>query len=54
MMWIARLAASRNSSAESWNSPLVELSRLDEFRFGVGVVNQEHPIARRAACMTSS
>ena len=40
--------------AKCGNSPLVELSRLDEFRFGIGVVNQAHPMARRAACMTSS
>lgn len=41
-------------SAECRNTSLVELCRLDEFRFGIGVVNQAHPIARRAACMTSS
>lgn len=40
--------------AERGNSPLVELSRLDEFRFGIRVVNRSHPMARRAACMTSS
>ena len=41
-------------TAECRHAPLVKLSRLGEFRFGVGVVNQAHPIARRAACMTSS
>ena len=41
-------------SAECRNPPLVKLCRLDEFRFGIGVVNQAHPMARRAACMTSS
>jgi len=40
--------------AECRNSSLVELCRLDEFRFGIGMVNQAHPMARRAACMTSS
>ena len=32
----------------------VKLRRLDEFRFGIGVVNQSHPMARRAARMTCS
>ncbi|MFM8358693.1 MAG: hypothetical protein ACKOET_09050, partial [Verrucomicrobiota bacterium] len=40
--------------AESWNSALLELGSLDEFRPGIGVVNQAHPMARRAASMTSS
>lgn len=40
--------------AQRGNSSLVKLSRFDEFRFGLRVVNQAHPIARRAACMTSS
>ena len=41
-------------TAESRHASLIKLSRFGEFRFGVGVVNQAHPIARRAACMTSS
>ena len=40
--------------AECRNPSLVKLCRLDEFRFGIGMVNQAHPMARRAACMTSS
>ena len=41
-------------SAKGRHAALVKLSRFGEFRFGVGVVNQAHPIARRAACITSS
>ena len=41
-------------STESRNPPLVELCRADEFRLGIGMVNQAHPMARRAACRTSS
>lgn len=33
---------------------LLELSCLGEFHFSLRVVNQTHPMARRAACMTSS
>ena len=40
--------------AESRNSPLVKLCGFDEFHLSIRVVNQAHPIARRAACMTSS
>ena len=36
------------------NSPLVEPSCLNEFRLSIWVINQAHPMARRAACMTSS
>ena len=39
---------------ERRDSPLVELRRLDKFRLGIGVVNQSHPMARRAARMTCS
>ena len=41
-------------SAERRNAVLVKLGGLDQFRFRIGMVNQAHPIARRAACMTSS
>ena len=41
-------------TAKGRHAALVKLSRLREFRFGVGVINQAHPIARRAACITSS
>ena len=41
-------------SAERRNPTFVKLCRLDEFRFGIGVMNQAHPRARRDACMTSS
>ena len=41
-------------STERGNSALVKLSRLDQFRLGIRVVNQSHPMARRAACITCS
>jgi hypothetical protein len=40
--------------AQRGNSLLVKPSGLDQLRFGIGMINQTHPIARRAACMTSS
>ena len=39
---------------ESRHASLVELGCLDKFRFRIWVVNQRHPIARRADCMTFS
>ncbi len=40
--------------AERRNSSLVKLRCFDEFHLSIRVINQVHPIARRAACMTSS
>ncbi len=40
--------------AKGGNSSVVKLSGLNEFRLGIGMINQSHPIARRAASMTSS
>ena len=39
--------------AERRNASLVKLRCFDEIHLGIRVVNQAHPIARRAACMTS-
>ncbi len=44
----------KKPGAKSWNPAFVELRRLDKFLLGVGVVDQPHPIARRAARMTCS
>lgn len=41
-------------SAKGGNTALVKQGSLDEFSLGVLMVDQAHPIARRAACMTSS
>lgn len=41
-------------SAEVRHPALVKSRRLNEFRFGIGVIDQAHPMARLAACMTSS
>ena len=40
--------------AKRGNPLLVKPSGLDQLRSGIGVVNQAHPIARRAARITSS
>ena len=58
------LAASTTSASASGWSParscrrapdaLVEFGGLDHFRLSLRMVGQSHPIARRAACMTSS
>jgi len=40
--------------AKAIDSALVKLRRLDQFRFCGGMVDQPHPMARRAACMTCS
>ena len=40
--------------AKGRNSALIESRCLDEFRFGIRVVSQSHPMARRAACITCS
>jgi len=41
-------------TAKRGNPLLVKPSGLDQFRFGIGVINQAHPTARRAASITSS
>ncbi len=40
--------------AEGRNPSFVKLRCFDKFHLSIRVVNQTHPIARRAACMTSS
>ena len=40
--------------AKRRNTPFVKLNRLNEFRFGIGMMNQAYSMACRAACMTSS
>ena len=40
--------------AKRGNPLLLKPSGLDQLRFGIGVINQAHPIARRAARITSS
>jgi hypothetical protein len=40
--------------AKRRNSAFIESHCLDEFRFGIRVVSQSHPMERRAACMTCS
>jgi urease accessory protein len=48
----APMSVCLSRSSEIGDSPFVERGRLDEFRFRVWMVNQSHPIARRAARMT--
>ena len=41
-------------SAKCGDSVLIKARRLDQLRFGSGMVNQSHSMARRAASMTCS
>lgn len=48
------VAGVKEPSPQSVDPLFVKPGRFDEFSLGVGVVDQAHPMAFRAACMTSS
>lgn len=49
-----RIKRAQEAVPETWGPRLVICSSFDDLGLGFRMVGQSHPIARRAACMTSS